>query len=545
MFRRAPRIVLPALAVLSLGLAACSSSPSSGHGASGTATSAGTGSGTGAARSGGTLTVALAEAPDALDPTTSQTYVGRVVMINMFEKLYDINAQAQVVPELASQMPQISNGGKTWVIHLRSGVTFNDGTPFNASAVKTTLERDITDKLSARAASLSAITSVTATNPTTVTLTLSKPDSPLLSVLAARAGMMESPKAIKALGNNFSQHPVGVGPFEFAARPSNDQVTIKKSPYYYGKSSVKLNQINFEVVTQPQVRATDLQAGSINVADRIQPSDYASLKKVSAVRLDPVTTLGYQGVSINVSNSHGAGQQPFTTVSNPLAQHPGLREAFKLALNRQVINKVVFDGLYVPACTPISPANTTWYQNLPCSSQDLSKAKQLVAQSGVHTPIPVQLIVESGNALETKLASVIQSMEQPAGFAVSVQPTEFTTALKEAQEGKFTSFQVGWSGRLDPDQNIAPFWGPGSLLNYSGANYSSIDSLLSQARATQGTAARKALYKQAVQQMQQENNIIYIYIPKFILGYRANVTGIGYYADGLMRFKSAGFTSGG
>jgi len=537
MLRRAPRLAIPALAAVSLGLAACSTPPSSGHGASAS------GAGAGTARSGGTLTVGLAEAPDALDPTTAQTYVGRVVMINMFEKLYDINAQAQIVPELASQMPQISGGGKTWVIHLRSGIKFNDGTPFNAAAVKATLERDMTDKLSARAASLSAITSVTAVNPTTVKLTLSKPDSPLLAVLAARSGMIESPKAIKALGNNFSKHPVGVGPFEFASRPSSDEIVLQKSPYYYGKSAVKLSKIVFQVITQPQVRATDLQAGSIDVADRIQPSDYASLKKDSAVRLDPVTTLGYEGITINVSNSHGAGQPPFTTASNVLAQHPELREAFKLALNRQVINKVVFGGLYVPGCTPISPASP-WYQNLPCSSQDISKAKQLVAASGVRTPITVPLMIEAGNDLETKLASVIQSMESPAGFKVSIQPTEFTTALQEAQHGKFTAFQIGWSGRLDPDQNIAPFWGPGSLLNYSGANYSSIDSLLAQARAAQTMAARKALYKQAIQQMQQENNIIYLYYPKFILGYRANVTGIGYYADGLMRFASAGFTSG-
>ncbi|HZD66469.1 MAG TPA: ABC transporter substrate-binding protein, partial [Acidimicrobiales bacterium] len=358
-----------------------------------------------------------------------------------------------------------------------------------------------------------------------------------------RAGMIESPKAIKAEGNKFDQHPVGVGPFEFVSRPSKDQITLKKSPDFYDKSAVKLDKIKFQVITQPQVRATDLQAGSVDVADRIQPSNYSSLKNVSSVHLDPVTTLGYQGITINVSNSNGAGKPPFTTVNNPLAQHPQLREAFKLTLNRKAINKVVFNGLYVPGCTPISPASP-WFGHLPCSQPDIARAKKLVAQSGVKTPIPVTLTVEASNSLDIKLASVIRSMAHQAGFAVKVQPTEFTTALKQSQHGQFYAFQVGWSGRLDPDQNTSPFWTPKSHLNYSGADYASLNQTLSQAKAATGTAARKQLYRKAIQEMQKKNNIIYLYHPKFILGYRSNVTGIHYYADGLMRFKTAGFTSG-
>src|SRR5438477_7730901 len=90
---------------------------------------------------GGTLTIGLAEEPDALDPTLARTFVGRMVFMHMCQKLYDINANLQIVPQLAASMPQFSTNKKTLTIQLRKGVKFNDGTAFNAAAVKQSLDR--------------------------------------------------------------------------------------------------------------------------------------------------------------------------------------------------------------------------------------------------------------------------------------------------------------------------------------------------------------------------------------------------------------------
>src|SRR3982751_3151020 len=118
--------------------AACGGSSTTG----GSSSSAGGGSANnGPAKAGGTMTVALAEDPDLLDPTLARTFVGRIVFANMCEKLYDINAKTQLVPQLAASLPQISDGGKTVTIKLRTGIKFNDGTSFDADAVKTSLDR--------------------------------------------------------------------------------------------------------------------------------------------------------------------------------------------------------------------------------------------------------------------------------------------------------------------------------------------------------------------------------------------------------------------
>jgi peptide/nickel transport system substrate-binding protein len=124
---------------------------------------------------------------------------------------------------------------------------------------------------------------------------------------------------------------------------------------------------------------------------------------------------------------------------------------------------------------------------------------------------------------------------------VHVKATEFTTALTQAQNGDFDTFQVGWSGRLDPDQNIGPFYDPSSTLNYSGANDQTIMRLLAQERSTTDQSARKAVFQKIVDEADKNQDIIYLYYPKVVLGYASSLHGIQYGADGLIHLKTAAF----
>lgn len=530
MYGRRARITgLAVLAVAAITATSCSDPTDSGSG------------GESQGQAGGHLTMALAEAPDMLDPTFARTYVGRIVFANMCEKLYDINADVEIVPQLAAALPEISGDGTEYTIRLREGVKFNDGTDFDAEAVKTSLERHMNHEQSARASELQAVDEVTVVDEHTVRLSLSEPYAPLLAILADRSGMIMSPAQLEELGDDFADEPVCVAPFSFADRPSNDRIELEKSEHYYDRDQVRLDSVTFEAVTQPNVRAANLRSGDIQAADRIQPQDVSTLEEDPQTNLSAVTSLGYQGITINVSNSNGAANPPFRTVETPLAQHPELRRAFSLALDREAINNVVFNGQYVPGCSPISPASpfTTGEQ---CPGRDLEGAKQLVAKTGVDTPVPVELIVQAGDQQSIRLGTVIQGMAEEAGFDVEVRPVEFTTALDQTEAGDFQAFQIGWSGRVDPDQNIDPFWSPESSLNASGANYDDVLDLLKESRATTDTAERTRIYAELVRTLQEHANIIYLYHEKVILGVRADVAGIGFYPDGIVRLKTARFT---
>src|SRR6201988_566362 len=148
------------------------------------------------------LRIGLAEDPDVLDPSLARTYVGRIVFASICDKLFDIDQNLNVVPQLALSH-ETSEDGKTVTIKLRPGVKFHDGEPMDAEAVKASLERHMTMQGSFRRPELAAVDKVEVADPLTVRLLLKAPFSPLIAQLTDRAGMILSPKAAKAAGDKF------------------------------------------------------------------------------------------------------------------------------------------------------------------------------------------------------------------------------------------------------------------------------------------------------------------------------------------------------
>ena len=536
---RQRRALLPvALATVALATAACG-----GGGGGGGET--GTGGSTGAApednreaQQGGTLTLALAEDPDALDPTLARTLVGREVFVNMCEKLYDVDEELQLIPQLAAELPEVGEDGKTVTIPLREDVVFNDGTPFDAQAVKTSLDRHRELPGSARTGDLAAVESVEVVDPTTVQLNLTEAYAPLTAQLADRAGMIMSPAQLEKLGDKFGTEPVCVGPFDFVSRTAGSEIVLEKSEEYYDADQVNLDGVTYRVITDGNVRQANVKSGDVQIAERIAATDVAKLENDPAVKLIGQDSLGYQGVSINIGNTSGIGQ-PVGEVDTPLGGSPELREAFELSLDREVINQVVFAGRNQPGCTPLPPASPFHDESIECTERDLERAKQLIEESGVSTPIPVTLTV--GTSPENlRLGQVIQAQAKEAGFEVEVASTEFASALDASDAGNFDTFQVGWSGRVDPDGNIYNFLHTGAPLNITGYSDPEVDRLLEEARLVEDQEQRKELYTEAIQIAAEDRPILYLYHPVNYLATGPDVVGVEYYADGLPRLKTAG-----
>jgi peptide/nickel transport system substrate-binding protein len=495
-------------------------------------------------RNGGTLSIGLAEEPDALDPTIARTFVGRIVFQAMCEKLYDLDSHLNIVPQLAAALPQVSKDKLTYTIKLRKGIKFNDGTALNAAAVKTTIERYLTFKGSVRASEISPIKSVDAPNATTAVLHLSAPYSPLTAQLADRAGMILSPKAL-ASGGSFAQNPVCVGPFSFKDRVAGDHITLVKSPFYYNKSKVHLASIVYRIMTDPSSRTQALRAGDIQVEDRIQSTDVPTLQKDKSVTVSKAVTIGYQGLTLNLGNKNGL-LKPYSTVGTDLARSQFLRTAFDVALDRTTINKVVFGGLNQPDCFPIAPVSP-WYKpstkGLQCNlHSNVELAKKLVKASGVSSP-SVNLMLGGTDPVTARLGQVIQSMEAAVGIKVSVTPTQFTTALNRADAGTFDAFAIGWSGRVDPDGNIYGFVSTKGTLNDSGFTNSKLDYILNGARKSLTTKSRNTLYRAAMQIIHTQRPLIYLYHPVNYYGITKKVTGVQIFGDGLIRAQFAGYAS--
>ncbi|HEY3182697.1 MAG TPA: ABC transporter substrate-binding protein, partial [Gaiellaceae bacterium] len=244
----------------------------------------------------------------------------------------------------------------------------------------------------------------------------------------------------------------------------------------------------------------------------------------------------------NIGNANGLGKQ-YTTVNTAIAKSADLRQAFELALDRKVINKVVFGGTTQPDCFPWAPASP-WYaaaKGLPCHLTANEKAaKAAFAKAGVRAPVTVKLMLGT-DPIAARLGQVIQAMVKPIGFDIELQPTEFTTSLNRNDAGNYDTFAIGWSGRIDPDGNFYQFVNTKGSQNTSGYSNAVVDRATNNARKAATQAARIASYHAAMKQVLKDLPLIYLYHPVNRFGVVKTVSGVQVFGDGLIRAQFAQF----
>ncbi|MFI7519762.1 ABC transporter substrate-binding protein [Micromonospora globbae] len=493
-----------------------------------------------AVKKGGTLVIALSAEPDALDPTLSRSLYSRYVFQAMCQKLYDVDEKAQVVPQLATALPTVSDDGKTVTIPLREGVRFADGTQFDAAAVRTTLQRHLTNARSARKSELGPVESVDTPDPHTVVVRLKQPFAPLVGALADRAGMIMSPKALSSLGDDFASAPVCVGPFKFAERVPQNSIEVVRDPNYYEADKVHLDGITWRILTDASIRAANLRSGDAQVADTVSTQDVAALRQDPSVTVLQSQSLGYQGLTFNVGNVDGVGTPP-KPIDRPIARDAKVRQAFEYAIDRKTLVQAVFNGIHAEACSPISPASSfSSPEAQACPPHDPAKAKQLLAEAGVQTPYQVTML--ASNTPETlRFAQALQSMVKEGGFDLKINPVEYSSLLDEQDRGNFELLQLGWSGRIDPDANITNFVGTGGSQNVAGYSNPQLDDVLTRARQSNDLGERRKLYGQAVTILQQDDALIYLYRQRNLTAVSKSVLGLQVFPDGVIRAAFAGF----
>jgi peptide/nickel transport system substrate-binding protein len=471
------------------------------------------------------LRIGLAEDPDVLDPTFGRTYVGRIVFASICDKLFDIDDKLNIIPQLALSH-ETAEDGKTVTIKLRPGVTFHDGEPMDAEAVKFTLERHLTTPGSFRRPELAAVDRIEAVDPLTVRLLLKTPFAPLLSQLTDRAGMMVSPKAAREAGEKFGQKPVCAGPYRFVERLQQDRIVVERFPDYWNKDAVKIDRITYQPIVDSTVRLANLRSGQLDMAERVLATDIKEIRANRALRLATVTEIGYQSMTINVGKGEAA--------KGPLGSDPRVRQALELSIDREAINQVVFNGEYVPGNQWVSPENPYYQEKFPVPKRDVAGAKKLLAEAGVKLPVVVDYMVPQ-NPETRQTAEVIQAMAAEAGFDMRIRVVEFATSLKEAEEGRYQAYMLNWSGRPDPDGNIYIFAKSKAPQNYGGYSDPQVDAWLDEARTVSDAAKRKAIYERVTEKMLKEGSLIYLFHRRWFIAHAARLEGLQMRPDGLIR----------
>src|SRR5215472_284951 len=453
------------------------------------------------ARAETTLRIGLAEDPDILDPSLARTYVGRIVFSAICDKLFDIDEKLNIVPQLALSYETAADG-KAMTIKLRPNVKFQDGEPLDAEAAKYSIERHMTMQGSFRKSELASVDHVEVVDPLTIRIVLKTPFAPLIAQLTDRAGMMLSPKAAKEAGDKFGLKPVCAGPYKFVERVQQDRIVGEKFADYWNKDNVHIDRIVYLPIVDATVRLANLKSGGLDLIERLLATDIAAVRADPKLKLLNPVGLFYVGITMNIANGEAA--------NSPLGKDKRVRQAFEASLDRDAINQVAFNGEFMPGNQWINPENPYYQKSLPVPKRDLAKAKALLKEAGVTSPLSIDYMVPKG-AENQQVAELVQAMAGEAGFDVKILVTEFATSLNESEAGRYQAFQIGWSGRLDPDGNSYIFHKCKAPQNISGFCDKDVDAALDQARLTSKFEERKALYEKVARKVLDEEIIIYLY----------------------------------
>jgi peptide/nickel transport system substrate-binding protein len=472
------------------------------------------------------LRIALRDDPDALDPTLATTYTGRVVFAGLCDKLFDIDQHLNIVPQLATGYEWSDT--HTLLVHLRQGVKFQDGTTMDADAVKTSLERHLTLEGSFRRSEISQIDHIEIVDPLTIRIVLKSPSAPFIAQLTDRAGMILAPTAAMKEGKDFAAHPVCSGPFSFVERVAQDHITLERFPGYWNAASIHFDRVIYLTMPDSSVRLANLKSGTIDISEYIVPTDAKAVQSDPKLKLVVSDALGYHGITNNLANGPSA--------NTPYGKDPRVRKAFELSIDRTALINVVFNGLYPASAQAIPPTSPYHDAALPPPDRDIAKAKALLHEAGVTTPLTVNLsVVNSPDSVQT--AEVIQSMAAEAGFDVKIKAMEARALLNAALQGDFEASIGYWSGRIDPDGNMYAFLHSGAPLNEGHYSNATFDSLLDQARQVTDVDSRRGIYQQAWTIAAQDLPITYLWTWKNMVGMSAKIQGFVPIPDGLIRVQ--------
>jgi peptide/nickel transport system substrate-binding protein len=461
---------------------------------------------------GGSLEVlAPAGAWPGLDPATDASDVNDDAQLSsIYGQLFELAPHGVILADEATGY-KYSNHNLTVDITLRQGVKFQDGSPFNATAVAFSINRDLAPANSCIClANFTAVQSVTAIGARDVRIQLSTPYSALIpSFIDSALNWTVSPTSFNAKGESqFSQDPVGAGPFKVVSNIASSKLVLTRNPSYWEKGHPYLAGITFLSTTSDQSDVSAIQSGQAQIAPVTTVSLVQEARSISglAVHAEPATYLEF--IRLNTQ------QPPF---NNPLA-----REAVTYATDTRSIIKNLYGGLYTGVQGMTAPGMLFYEKSVPgYDSYNLKKAKQLVNQLGGLT---VELRTNSNTFQYQSEAAAVAAMWQAAGIKVNVVVDSLQLTLSLQASGGWQALDAAWSCSTDPATCLPINYSSGGSL--SGIKDSSLDGLLNQGAQFASTTTRGKIYDEINAHVAKSAEMNFLYARPVYLVTSSNVEGL-------------------
>jgi len=504
------------------------------------------GSNTPAGNTNATVTMAVFQEPDTLDPSASGLITVGAISHCIFDTLiWDLpgHGSSPFYPGLAASW-DVSADATSYTFKLRKDVKFHDGTPFNAQAVKFTFDHivDPNTKSKSAAGSLGPYQETQVVDNYTAKVIFKSANAAFMNEVAGFA--MVSPAAVQKFGADFGHNPVGTGPFKFKEYIVGQHVTVERNPdYNWGPTPLRtgapqIKTVIFRILADPGTRFNALKTGEIQLAPNINPQDIQSIKSDSTFKVYNVASTGMPwNIMVNATK--------------PPTNDPLVRQALEYATDQATIIKTLYFGLYTAAdsvYTPLTPGYDPATQAI--YKYDPAKAGQLLDQAGWTKgsngmrqkngqPLKLNFINISGFGFDG-ISQLMQSQFKDVGITVDITDQSFPAVGDAYNRGDHHLADFFYYD-VDPYFTRALFGCDQIAHGFNWEHYCNDDltAMIDKANATPDNNARTALYKQIGEIIMKAAVIIPIYNSSGLFVGTSSLKGLAFTVNAFPLFHNA------
>jgi peptide/nickel transport system substrate-binding protein len=463
----------------------------------------------------GAINVVLSADADSFDPYTALGGTSQILIEHIFEFLVTKNSE----PSLATSW---ENPDKlTWIFHIKKGVEFTNGEPFDASVVRYSLERYMDPNTKAGyAALLKPVESIDILERFTVRVKTKEPYPILLHILSTVA--MMSPKAVKELGKDIVRKPVGTGPFVLREWVPMERMVMEANPSYHG-SKAKVKSVVWRPVAEPSSRIVELKTGKADIIDKVPP-ELADQVSGSGLKLVRIPSIFRMVVMLNCA------KPPFDNAK--------VRQALNYAANKEDLIKYVLRGAGYPMGDPLGPGIEGYDPKTKPYPYDPARAKKLLAEAGYPQGVDFEILTPAGRYLkdkETMEALAFQVKE--SGFNMKVVAQEWGIFLKnfKSRDGFFIGTQTP-NAHLFLSRNFDSRTNSYSWFGYHNTEF---NKLIDEAQETFDPKKRSALYQKLSNMVFDDAVYLYLYFSMEFFGVNERVKNYAITNQSYLRLHNA------
>jgi peptide/nickel transport system substrate-binding protein len=471
------------------------------------------------------LVIAIGAEPESLDSLLMNSAPAATVSEHMIETLIYLDVDGTLQPSLAESW-EPTEDGLAWDLNLRQGVSFHDGEPFNAEAVKYNLDRfraagDFEGQSAAiYAFLLSEVNEVEVIDEYTVRLHLDQEFAPIASHLSHSFVGMHSPASLEALGEDETlESPVGTGAFKVVSWDRGERIVMERNEDYWG-GAPELETVTFVFVPEAGSRVIMLETGEVHAIMAVPPTEIDRLEAqadINVVFEDSVRVI-YIGFNLD--------RDIFSDVR--------VRQALNYAINKEAIIETIFQGIGSPSSAPVVPA-VFGYSQVGPYEYNPEMAMELLAEAGYADGFDVELFHPTGRySQDATVIEAVQAMLAEVGVNASLTTydwgTYLDTVITPPDQAEHDLYMLGWGTvTLDADYGLYALmhstqWPPRNNVSYYANDQ--VDALLDEARVTPDTATREDLYAQVIEIIWNDAPWIYLHNEGQVNAVRSNVHGL-------------------